>query len=238
MTDTHLSPLPETSENAPAKEKRQTSRWVFMLFSILFFVASLCSLFFAIFTISIVANLYPKFTFVEYTWIFFLFLPIPITSIVIGFLFRARGFRCKKNLIAGFIVAAFLTLYGSVFFLYSGDYAHDTTPLLRVEALLETDLPEPYSVTTWGQTEATEKSPRDYTSKITFGQIKVSKAISAVMCVEGLFTSEKENSDVSGFVDTILGMICNGNTADHGDWTVSVDVDQANDSITIHANSK
>ena len=76
------------------------------------------------------------------------------------------------------------------------------------------------------------------TSKITFGQIKVSKAISAVMCVEGLFASEKENSDVSGFVDTILGMICNGNTADHGDWTVSVDVDQANDSITIHANSK
>ena len=169
MTDTHLSPLPETSENAPAKEKRQTPRWVFMLFSILFFVASLCSFFFAVFTTAIVSTLYPKFTFAEYTWIFLLFLPIPITSIVIGFLFRARGFRCKKNLIAGFIVAAFLTLYGSVFFLYSGDYAHDTAPLLRVEALLETDLPEPYSVTTWGQTEATEKSPRDYTSKITFG---------------------------------------------------------------------
>ena len=51
-------------------------------------------------------------------WLLFLFLPIPLSSTLIGlFYLRRRSFPYKKNLIAGIVAAAILFLGGSSYFL-------------------------------------------------------------------------------------------------------------------------
>lgn len=53
------------------------------------------------------------FAFVQNTWVFWLWLPVPVLSIILGFKFKKQGLKCKKNIIGGFIIAPLLLLYGS-----------------------------------------------------------------------------------------------------------------------------
>ena len=76
------------------------------------------------------------------------------------------------------------------------------------------------------------------TSKITLGQVKVSKAIAPLMKIEVLFNGDSDNFDANAFVEKILGIICDGNTAEYDGWVVTAEVDQASDSILIKAVSK
>lgn len=51
-------------------------------------------------------------------WLFFLFTPIPIASAAVGFLWKARGYRYKKNVVAGIFMTVLLCLYGLFTFLF------------------------------------------------------------------------------------------------------------------------
>lgn len=46
-------------------------------------------------------------------WVFWCFLPIPILSIVLGFKYKRVGYKCTKNIIAGFIIGFLLLGFGS-----------------------------------------------------------------------------------------------------------------------------
>ncbi len=46
--------------------------------------------------------------FVKSAWLFWLWLPIPITSIAIGYRYKKRGLDCSKNIISGFIISILL----------------------------------------------------------------------------------------------------------------------------------
>lgn len=74
-------------------------------------------------------------------WILYLFTPIPITSIVLGFFFKKRGFRYQANIIIGIIMTAILCLYGSFSILFAGIYTHTDEPIVRAEQLLDIDIP-------------------------------------------------------------------------------------------------
>ena len=50
--------------------------------------------------------------FVENMWLFFLLTPIPITSIIFGFVLKSKGYKYKKNIIVGFIIYLNLILSG------------------------------------------------------------------------------------------------------------------------------
>ena len=54
----------------------------------------------------------------ENMWLFFLFTPLPVASIVAGLLWKARGCRYKKNVVAGIVMTALLCLYGLFTFLF------------------------------------------------------------------------------------------------------------------------
>ena len=75
-------------------------------------------------------------------------------------------------------------------------------------------------------------------SKITVGQINASKAIYPVMCIDALLNGDSEDFDSNMFVEDILNIICDGNTAQYDGWKVSAVVDQENNSITITVSSK
>ncbi len=48
-------------------------------------------------------------------WVFFLFMPIPISSIILGLYLGNRGYKTKKNIIAGIIMTVILFLFGMLY---------------------------------------------------------------------------------------------------------------------------
>ncbi|MBR2902707.1 MAG: helix-turn-helix transcriptional regulator [Clostridia bacterium] len=84
--------------------------------SIILFVASLLSVMGAIALVGAVSN--ANGLFVENMWLFFLLTPIPITSIIFGFVLKSKGYRYKKNIIVGFIMTFVLCIYGSFIFVF------------------------------------------------------------------------------------------------------------------------
>ena len=56
----------------------------------------------------------------ENWWLFFLLTPIPIASIVFGFVLKSKGYKYKKNVIVGIIMTIFLCIYGSFTFMFAG----------------------------------------------------------------------------------------------------------------------
>ena len=84
--------------------------------SIVVFVASLLSIWGALALVGAVssANSLP----VENMWLFFLFTPIPLASVVFRFVLKSKGYKYKKNIIAGIIMTFFLCIYGVFTFLF------------------------------------------------------------------------------------------------------------------------
>ena len=82
---------------------------------IILFIATLCCLWGALWSLSLINEIKPQhgFNFTKNTWIFWCWLPIPITSIILGFIFKGKGIKCTKNIIAGFIIGFLLLVYGS-----------------------------------------------------------------------------------------------------------------------------
>ena len=84
--------------------------------SIILFVASLLSIMGALALVGAVSN--ANGLFVENMWLFFLLTPIPITSIIFGFVLKSKGYKYKKNIIVGFIMTFFLSIYGLFTFMF------------------------------------------------------------------------------------------------------------------------
>ena len=84
--------------------------------SITLVVASLLSIMGALALVGAVSN--ANGLFVENMWLFFLLTPIPITSIIFGFVLKSKGYKYKKNIIVGFIMTFFLCIYGLFTFMF------------------------------------------------------------------------------------------------------------------------
>lgn len=75
-------------------------------------------------------------------------------------------------------------------------------------------------------------------SQLTYGQLKVCNAFSAVMSVHNLLVPDDGNFDSNDYVEEILSIICDGKSKSYENWTISAAIDTAADSITITAKSK
>lgn len=85
--------------------------------SVVLFVASILSLFGAIALVVIVSG--GKNPSMENMWMFFLLTPIPIASVVFGFVLKSKGYKYKKNVVAGIIMTVVLCIYGSFAFVFA-----------------------------------------------------------------------------------------------------------------------
>lgn len=65
----------------------------------------------------------------NYTYVAYYLLPIPVLSIILGIIYRIKGLKYTKNIIAGIIVTGIILLEGSVSFLINDeiDYKNITT---------------------------------------------------------------------------------------------------------------
>lgn len=100
----------------PAKTVENPVPNKFRIISIILFVASLLSVLGAITLVGAVSA--SNGLFVKNMWIFYLLTPIPITSIVFGFVLKSKGYKYKKNIVAGIIMTLFLCIYGSFTFMF------------------------------------------------------------------------------------------------------------------------
>lgn len=94
---------------------------------IILFIATICSLWGALWSVSLLDKINPQhgFNFTKNTWVFWCWLPLPISSIILGFKFNKDGLKCTKNIVAGFIFGFLLLIYGSFSLIptFSKDYS-------------------------------------------------------------------------------------------------------------------
>lgn len=109
-------------------------------FMIILFVITIASLWGALWSLELINIINPQrgFNFTKNTWVFWCWLPIPLTSIILGFKFRNVGFKCTKNIVVGFIFGFLLLIYGGfcLFPTFSSDYKEINKYKIYIDAIL------------------------------------------------------------------------------------------------------
>ena len=110
------------------------------------FIASILSIFIAMLICGVCANSSPipeyHLTMAEYMWVFYLLMPIPAASAILGFVFLTKKYKCKKNIIAGIIMIVLLAIYGSFTPLIAGNVKHDFRFVNEIENSVPISLPD------------------------------------------------------------------------------------------------
>lgn len=84
--------------------------------SAVLFAASLLSIIGALGLVGMATHFNNKFN--DNMWLFFLMTPIPVSSVIYGFVLKAKGYKYKKNIVAGIIMTFLLLIYGSFAFMF------------------------------------------------------------------------------------------------------------------------
>ena len=131
-----------TDVDSTVTNKTHTSINMLLL---IMFVLSILSLFIALFVVVIFIKTSPLPEFgmsmVEYMWTFFLVIPIPLTSTILGIVFLRKNYKCKKNIIAGIIMCILLSIFGCLTFAFKDQIRHDFQYVNDIENTINIDLP-------------------------------------------------------------------------------------------------
>lgn len=107
---------------------------------LILFVVTLLSLEGGFYTMQLIDKINPSYGFgiLKNMWAFGLWLPIPILSIILGFKYKKQGYKCTKNIVAGFIVGFYLIIATLPAFIDSGfsvdyDLINDYKDIISVE---------------------------------------------------------------------------------------------------------
>ena len=109
------------------------------------FILSLISIYFALMIVAISVNNSPlpdfPLSMAEHMWKFFIIVPIPLASIILGFIYLKKGYKCKKNIIAGIIMTGLLCIFGSFTSAFSDRISHDMSYLEPISEKINLDIP-------------------------------------------------------------------------------------------------
>ncbi len=126
----------------------------------LLFASSILSFFVAVIIWGYISNANKLFT--ETIWILFLFTPIPITSLVFGYVSNKKGYKFKKNIVVGIVMTALLCIYGSFSFIFADVYDHSDEPIIKIEQIVDIDIPEHSQINTQDWAKGTQSVSRGY----------------------------------------------------------------------------
>lgn len=116
------------------------------LLLIVFFILSLLSIFLGLFLVanSVATSPLPDFPYAmtEHAWKFFLVIPIPLTSIILGIIYKKKGYPCKKNVVGGIIITILLCLYGGFTSTFSKNISHDFKHANELSNTIHIEIPE------------------------------------------------------------------------------------------------
>lgn len=141
--------LPENSfcsflaNSYPAKTKIVKTRDAWSIASLVMIIASALSLPIALLLMVKFAGDTANFNFIEKMWLFFLPLPIPLASVVLGIVLKKKKYYAyKSNITVGCIMAVILCIYGCFTFIFAGVNKQYNAPVLALEEYLDTDIPQ------------------------------------------------------------------------------------------------
>lgn len=170
------------------------------------FVLSLLSIFVALVSVTICISLSPlpdfPYSMVEYMWVFFIFIPLPLASAVLGIIFYEKKYKCKKNIIAGFIMCVLLFIYGSFTFIFKDSSIHDFEYVYELEQTISIDLPDSGYISRTINKDSTIKS---------YAMIKFDDAdeIFDIVSTDGRFDSDMSFIPAN-FIDSYYTVITSG----------------------------
>lgn len=95
-------------------------------------------------------------------WSFIAPLPIPLASLILGIIYKRKGYKCKKNIVAGIIFTILLCIYGAISYTAEDVYDHSDTPIIKTEEKLEIDIPEHKQINTQDWTTFNQSINRGY----------------------------------------------------------------------------
>ena len=98
---------------------------------------------------------------IDTAWVFYMFAPIPIASIVVGTVMKKRKQKGAANIVVGIIMTVILCAFGSFCFIDTG-ISYDQKPLLEAEGKIGIDLPEPVNMATRDWTIGEQTVARGY----------------------------------------------------------------------------
>ena len=196
--------------NTPNKVEAKKPKDKSKIISIILFVLSICTILGALIGVAILSGINQAMT--ENMWVFFLFLPVPIASVVFGFYLKKKGYKYKKNVIVGIIMAALLCIYGSFTFIFSDIYSHGDEPIVNTEQMLNIDIPMHSRINTQDWTKGTQSVPRGYiysTSDIYFDDTAVEQF------EKNISNDAKWISDIPNDMVGITSYFCDIQTSDY-----------------------
>ena len=122
------------------REKKHNPNLIKLVLLVLF-VATIASLWGALYSVSLVNTLIPQygFNFTKNLWVFWCWLPVPISSIILGKKYKKEGFKCTKNIVAGYIIAVFLFMYGAFVFFPTSE--QDYSKINEYKEIINLELP-------------------------------------------------------------------------------------------------
>ncbi len=117
------------------------------------FIITICSLWGGLWTMALVNNINPQngFNFTRNAWVFWCWLPVSISSIILGFVYKSKGLKCTKNIVAGFIMSFFLLLYGA--FCFFPTFSQKYSEINNYKEYIDANLPSngDLEIQTWGK---------------------------------------------------------------------------------------
>lgn len=138
-------------ESKKPKEIKRVDRPIFVSRALIFlFIATLFSLLGAMLTMQFTLDITHAhgFDFVKMTWVFWLWLPIPLLSIILGIKYKRAGLKCTKNIVAGVIMGFLLAVYGAFWMIptfsenYNQNVSQDYHILDSYKSILGVALPD------------------------------------------------------------------------------------------------
>lgn len=136
--------LEDSPKVTPSDNKNKLGRnW--RIPSILLIVGSAISLFAAMIIIQILATSSPipeANVMTEFMWVFYLFIPITIASVIFGIIAKAKVNGCTANIIVGIILTFVLSIFGSFSLINDLKIYHDIQYVEIIENVIRIDLPK------------------------------------------------------------------------------------------------
>lgn len=128
----------DNKNNGPKEKTKKTLLITFLILPIISLFAAIITVFALKETTAI-----PEFNEIicEFAWVFFVFLPIPIASIVLGRVLHAKSFNGNNTFIVGIVMSVILIFCGFILSLNEDNISHDTNFIKEVQGDVHMQLP-------------------------------------------------------------------------------------------------
>jgi len=141
---------------------------VIRLILLALFIVSFFTIHFAMMLMTVISDS-GDFSSIKNSWLLYLMLPIPLTSLVMGIIYKRKGFKSTKNIVVGIIFTVLLLIYGSFGFVFNNVSSDDYSYVTNIETEISFDLPNEGKISTMNWTSGTQTSViADIMSDVTF----------------------------------------------------------------------